>query len=185
MKPERAETRINAITVQVGRTGVLTPVAELEPVILAGTTVARATLHNNDEIARKDIRVGDYVLVEKAGEVIPAVLEVNLKRRTPACKPYKFPEHCPVCGTATVQFEGEVATRCPNVNCPAQVRRRLGHFVSKACLDIDGLGSAMIDELVDQGLGQGAARPFPAQAREPPDARQERREIDRQSDRVD
>jgi DNA ligase (NAD+) len=150
-EPERAETKINAITVQVGRTGVLTPVAELEPVILAGTTVSRATLHNADEIARKDIRVGDFVLVEKAGEVIPAVIEVNLKRRTPACKPYKFPESCPVCGTATVQYEGEVATRCPNVNCPAQVRRRLGHFVSKACLDIDGLGTAMIDELVDKG----------------------------------
>jgi DNA ligase (NAD+) len=148
---ERAETRINAITVQVGRTGVLTPVAELEPVILAGTTVARATLHNKDEIARKDIRVGDYVLVEKAGEVIPAVIEVNLKRRTKECHPYKFPEQCPVCHTATIQLEDEVATRCPNVNCPAQVRRRLGHFVSKACLDIDGMGEAMIDELVNKG----------------------------------
>ncbi len=148
---ERAETRINAITVQVGRTGVLTPVAELEPVLLAGTTVARATLHNQDEIARKDIRVGDFVLVEKAGEVIPAVIEVNLKRRPPECVAYKMPDNCPVCGTATIQLEDEVATRCPNVNCPAQVRRRLGHFVSKACLDIDGMGSAMIDELVDKG----------------------------------
>jgi DNA ligase (NAD+) len=148
---EQAETRINAITVQVGRTGVLTPVAELEPVILAGTTVARATLHNQDEIARKDIRIGDYVLVEKAGEVIPAVIEVNLKRRTPECIAYKMPDKCPVCGTATIQLEDEVATRCPNVNCPAQVRRRLGHFVSKACLDIDGMGGAMIDELVDKG----------------------------------
>ncbi|HEY4246435.1 MAG TPA: NAD-dependent DNA ligase LigA [Lacunisphaera sp.] len=148
---ERAETRINAITVQVGRTGVLTPVAELEPVLLAGTTVARATLHNQDEIARKDIRVGDFVLVEKAGEVIPAVIEVNLKRRSPECVVYKMPGKCPVCGTATIQLEDEVATRCPNVNCPAQVRRRLGHFVSKACLDIDGMGSAMIDELVDKG----------------------------------
>lgn len=148
---ERAETRINAITVQVGRTGVLTPVAELEPVLLAGTTVARATLHNQDEIARKDIRVGDFVLVEKAGEVIPAVIEVNLKRRPHGCVAYKMPDKCPVCGTATIQLEDEVATRCPNVNCPAQVRRRLGHFVSKACLDIDGLGTAMIDELVDKG----------------------------------
>jgi len=148
---ERAETKINAISVQVGRTGVLTPVAELEPVLLAGSTVSRATLHNKDEIARKDIRVGDFVLVEKAGEVIPAVVEVNLKRRTPACKPYEFPGKCPVCGTAVIQLEEEVAMRCPNVNCPAQVRRRLGHFVSKACLDIDGLGTAMIDELVDKG----------------------------------
>ena len=150
-EPERAETKINSITIQVGRTGVLTPVAELEPVILAGTTVSRATLHNKDEIARKDIRLGDYVLVEKAGEVIPAVIEVNLKRRAPGCVPYQFPGQCPVCGTAVVQLEGEVAMRCPNLGCPAQVRRRLTHFVSKACLDIDGLGTAMIDELVERG----------------------------------
>ncbi len=150
-EPERAETKINAITIQVGRTGVLTPVAELEPVILAGTTVARATLHNKDEIARKDIRVGDTVLVEKAGEVIPAVIEVNLKRRPKECRPYEFPEKCPVCGTKVVQLEEEVAMRCPNLGCPAQVRRRLTHFVSKACLDIDGLGTAMIDELVEKG----------------------------------
>ena len=148
---ERAETRINAITVQVGRTGVLTPVAELEPVVLAGTTVSRATLHNKDEIARKDIRVGDHVLVEKAGEVIPAVIEVNLKRRAKECRAYEFPAQCPVCGTAAVQLEDEVATRCPNLNGPAHGRRRLGHFVSKACLDIDGIGGAMIDELVDKG----------------------------------
>src|SRR6185295_17270965 len=109
---ERAETKLKAITIQVGRTGVLTPVAELEPVVLAGTTVARATLHNKDEIARKDIRVGDYVLVEKAGEVIPAVIEVNLKRRTPECRAYEFPEKCPVCGTKIVQLEDEVALRC-------------------------------------------------------------------------
>lgn len=150
-EPERAETRINSISIQVGRTGVLTPVAELEPVILAGTTVARATLHNKDEIARKDIRPGDFVLVEKAGEVIPAVVEVNLKRRTPECQPYQFPTQCPVCGTEIVQLEGEVALRCPNLGCPAQVRRRLAHFVSKACLDIDGLGIAMIDDLVERG----------------------------------
>ncbi len=150
-EPERAETRINAISIQVGRTGVLTPVAELEPVALSGTTVARATLHNKDEIARKDIRVGDYVLVEKAGEIIPAVIEVNLKRRTPACRVYEFPDQCPICGTAAIQLEDEVAMRCPNMNCPAQVRRRLQHFASKACLDIDGLGEAMIEELVTRG----------------------------------
>ncbi len=150
-EPERAETKINAITIQVGRTGVLTPVAELEPVQLSGTTVARATLHNRDEIERKDIRVGDFVLVEKAGEIIPAVIEVNLKRRTPQCRPYKFPEKCPECATKVVQLEGEVALRCPNYDCPVQVRRRLSHFVSKACLDIDGLGVAMVDELVTKG----------------------------------
>jgi DNA ligase (NAD+) len=150
-EPERAETRISAITIQVGRTGVLTPVAELEPVQLSGTTVSRATLHNRDEIERKDIRVGDYVEVEKAGEIIPAVIGVNPKRRTPECKPYRFPEKCPECGTPIVQLEGEVALRCPNYDCPVQVRRRLTHFVSKAALDIDGLGVAMVDELVTRG----------------------------------
>ncbi|MBI2813388.1 MAG: NAD-dependent DNA ligase LigA [Opitutae bacterium] len=156
-EPERAETKINSITIQVGRTGVLTPVAELEPVLLSGTTVQRATLHNRDEIERKDIRIGDYVLVEKAGEIIPAVIEVNLKRRTPECKPYKFPEKCPECATKVVQLEGEVALRCPNYDCPVQVRRRLSHFVSKACLDIDGLGFAMVDELVTKGWVKGLA----------------------------
>lgn len=149
--PEQAETRLREITIQVGRTGVLTPVAELEPVVLAGTTVSRATLHNRDEIARKDIRVGDYVLVEKAGEIIPAVIGVNLARRTPECVPYVFPSRCPACGTSAVQSEGEVAWRCPNESCPVQVRRRLQHFASKACVDIDGLGEAMVDTLVEKG----------------------------------
>ncbi len=149
--PERAETRLKAITVQVGRTGVLTPVAELEPVSLAGTTVSRATLHNRDEIARKDIRVGDFVLVEKAGEVIPAVVGVSPARRPPECVPFVFPSQCPACGTRTVQYEGEVAVRCPNVDCPAQIRRRVLHFASKYGVDIDGLGEAMTDSLVEKG----------------------------------
>ena len=148
---ERVETKLLAITVQVGRTGVLTPVAELEPVLLAGTTVARATLHNRDEIARKDIRVGDTVSIEKAGEVIPAVIAVNLEKRPPQCAPYKFPEECPACGTPVVQQEGEVALRCPNYECPVQVRRRVRHFASKACVDIDGLGEAMVDQLAEKG----------------------------------
>jgi len=156
-EPERAETKIKSITIQVGRTGVLTPVAELEPVILSGTTVQRATLHNQDEIERKDIRVGDYVLVEKAGEIIPAVIEVNTKRRAPECQPYKFPAQCPECGTKVIRLEGEVALRCPNYDCPVQVRRRLSHFVSKACMDIDGLGVAMVDELVTKGWVKGLA----------------------------
>ena len=156
-EPARAETRINAITIQVGRTGVLTPVAELEPVQLSGTTVARATLHNRDEIARKDIRVGDYVSVEKAGEIIPAVIEVNRQRRTPECVPYEFPRLCPECATPVVQLEGEVAMRCPNYECPVQVRRRVAHFVSKACLDIDGLGWAMVDTLVERGWVKSVA----------------------------
>jgi DNA ligase (NAD+) len=148
---ERAETRLHAITVQVGRTGVLTPVAELEPVVLAGTTVSRATLHNKDEIARKDIRVGDYVQVEKAGEIIPAVVGVNTERRPKDSVPYVFPGKCPVCGTRVVQVEGEVALRCPNNNCPAQVRRRVQHFASKGGVDIEGLGEAMVDTLVEKG----------------------------------
>lgn len=148
---ERAETRLLGITIQVGRTGVLTPVAELEPVELGGTTVARATLHNRDEIARKDIRVGDYVYVEKAGEVIPAVVGVHLARRAPTCVPYSFPTTCPACGTPVVQWEDEVALRCPNLECPVQVRRRVQHFVSKACVDIEGLGEAMVDALVERG----------------------------------
>ena len=149
--PDRAETRLKAITIQVGRTGVLTPVAELEPVQLAGTTVARATLHNRDEIARKDIRVGDFVLVEKAGEIIPAVVAVNTARRTPECVPHVFPERCPECATPVVQLEGEVAVRCPNFECPVQVRRRVQHFASKASVDIEGLGEAMVDVLVGKG----------------------------------
>ena len=149
--PERVETLLRAISIQVGRTGVLTPVAELEPVLLAGSTVARATLHNRDEIARKDIRVGDSVFVEKAGEVIPAVVGVDLKRRPPECAPYAFPDYCPACGTAAVQREGEVALRCPNYECPVQVRRRVQHFASKACVDIDGMGEAMVDTLVEKG----------------------------------
>lgn len=148
---ERAETQLKAITIQIGRTGVLTPVAELEPVQLAGTTVSRATLHNRDEIRRKDIRVGDFVSVEKAGEIIPAVIAVNLAKRTPQCVPYEYPTACPVCGTPVVQLEGEVALRCPNYECPVQVRRRVQHFASKGCVDIDGLGVAMVDTLVDKG----------------------------------
>ena len=154
---ERAETRLLSISVQVGRTGVLTPVAELEPVSLAGSTVARATLHNKDEIARKDIRVGDFVYVEKAGEVIPAVVGVNTARRTPECVAFEFPKKCPACGTLVVQAEGEVALRCPNYECPVQVRRRVLHFASKACVDIDGMGEAMVDVVVGKGWVRGVA----------------------------
>ncbi|HXA15130.1 MAG TPA: NAD-dependent DNA ligase LigA [Opitutaceae bacterium] len=154
---ERAETRLQAISIQVGRTGVLTPVAELEPVLLAGSTVARATLHNRDEIARKDIRVGDFVYVEKAGEVIPAVVGVDTARRTPACVPFVFPGKCPACGTRVVQLEDAVALRCPNYDCPVQVRRRVQHFASKACVDIEGLGEAMVDVLVEKGWVKSVA----------------------------
>jgi DNA ligase (NAD+) len=152
--PERAETRLRAITIQVGRTGVLTPVAELEPVQLAGTTVARATLHNRDDIARKDVRVGDTVLVEKAGEIIPAVVGVVLAKRTPECVPYVFPEKCPVCGTAAVQLPGEVAVRCPNPDCPAQLTGRLDYVAGRGVLDIEGLGGAVAEKLVTTGAVQ-------------------------------
>ncbi|MET0262127.1 MAG: NAD-dependent DNA ligase LigA [Rariglobus sp.] len=150
--PDRAETRINAISVQVGRTGAVTPVAELEPVLLAGTTVKRATLHNADEIARKDVRVGDFVLVEKAGEIIPAVIEVVLAKRTPECVAYVFPTECPVCATKLVREEGGVKWMCPNAACPEKVRRKIEHFASKASLDIDGLGEEVVDLLLTKGL---------------------------------
>lgn len=149
--PERAETKLKAITIQVGRTGVMTPVAELEPVQLAGTTVARATLHNRDEIARKDIRVGDAVYVEKAGEIIPAVIGVNAARRTPECVAYVYPEACPVCGTTAVQVTGEVAIRCPNPDCPAQLTGRLDYIAGRSVLDIEGLGGVVAEKLVSTG----------------------------------
>jgi len=150
--PDRAETRINAISLQVGRTGAVTPVAELEPVLLAGTTVKRATLHNADEIARKDVRVGDTVLVEKAGEIIPAVIEVVLAKRTPECVAYVFPTECPVCATKLMREEGGVKWMCPNPECPEKVRRKIEHFASKASLDIDGLGEEVVDLLLTRGL---------------------------------
>jgi DNA ligase (NAD+) len=150
--PDRAETRVRDITIQVGRTGVLTPVAELEPVFLAGTTVKRATLHNADEIARKDVRVGDAVLIEKAGEIIPAVVQVLAEKRPAGSRAYAFPKKCPVCQTAATRAEGEVAWRCPNPDCPEKVRRRIAYFASKGCLDIDGLGEEIVDLLLKQDL---------------------------------
>lgn len=149
--PERAETQVLAITLQVGRTGVLTPVAELAPVTLAGSTIARATLHNRDEIARKDIRVGDTVYLEKAGEIIPAIVGVNRARRPVAAQPFAFPVACPACARALVQRDGEVAVRCVNTACPAQLRRRLEHFASRECVGIEGLGPTLIDTLVAHG----------------------------------
>jgi DNA ligase (NAD+) len=150
--PDRAETRVREITIQVGRTGALTPVAELEPVFLAGTTVKRATLHNADEIARKDVRVGDAVLVEKAGEIIPAVVVVLVEKRPPHSVSYVFPRACPVCHTEAIRREGEVVWRCPNPTCPEKVRRRIEHFTSKGGVDIDGLGEEMVALLLEKGL---------------------------------
>jgi DNA ligase (NAD+) len=150
--PDRAETRVRDITIQVGRTGALTPVAELEPVLLAGTTVKRATLHNADEIARKDVRVGDAVLVEKAGEIIPAVVQVLVGKRPEGSVPFAFPRECPVCRTAAVRGEGEVVWRCSNPECPEKVRRRIEHFASKAGVDIEGLGEEVVALLLEKGL---------------------------------
>lgn len=147
--PERAETLLKKITVQVGRTGVLTPVAELEPVELSGSVVARATLHNADEIGRKDIREGDTVVIEKAGEVIPAVLEVVMEKRPKKSRVYEFPTTCPACGSRAVRVEGEVAWRCVNAQCPEQLKRAVEHFASRNAMSIDGLGTVVVEELVE------------------------------------
>ncbi len=149
---EQAETRLTDIQVQVGRTGVLTPVAHLEPVTVSGTRVARATLHNAEEIARKDIRIGDIVTIEKAGEIIPAVVAVRNDLRQGRERVFVMPASCPVCGAEVVQDPDGVAIRCQNLACPAQVKRRLQHFASRGAMDIEGLGEAMVEQLVGQGL---------------------------------
>lgn len=150
---EQVVTRLLDISIQVGRTGTLSPVAILEPVQLGGTTVSRATLHNRDEIARKDVRIGDFVKVEKAGEIIPAIIEVERDRRASGLARYEFPANCPACQTAVIPTEGEAALRCPNtMGCPPQIRRRIGFFASRQCMDIEGLGEAVVDQLVGRGL---------------------------------
>ncbi len=149
---ERAETKLLDIQLQIGRTGVLTPVAHLEPVLLSGTTVARATLHNAEEIARKDIRVGDTVAIEKAGEIIPAVISVRTDLRTGRERKFNMPAKCPVCSTALVRDEGGVFWRCPNPDCPGVFKRRLEHYASRGAMDIEGLGEAMVEQLVNAGL---------------------------------
>ena len=151
-EPEQAESTLKAISIQVGRTGVLTPVAELEPVQLAGTTVRRATLHNEDEIRRKDIRIGDRIIVEKAGEIIPAVVRVVTEKRAGNEQEFTMPTACPVCGGEVEKREGEIALRCSNLQCPAQVKSWLTHFASRSAMDIDGLGQSLVEQLVDSGL---------------------------------
>jgi DNA ligase (NAD+) len=149
---ERVETRLHDILIQVGRTGTLTPVAALEPVTVSGSRVARATLHNEEEIERKDVRIGDVVIVEKAGEVIPAVVGVRTDLRTGAEKKFRMPKKCPECGSEVVKDEGQVAVRCVNSQCPAQLRRRIEHFASRGAMDIEGLGEAMVGQLVEHKL---------------------------------
>lgn len=159
-KPTQETTRIIKIDVQVGRTGALTPVAWLEPVEIAGVTVSRATLHNQEEIEKKDIRENDTVIVQRAGDVIPEVVKVITSKRTGNEKIFQMPSTCPVCGTRIEKRGGEVVVRCPNKGCPAQVRARLIHFVSKGAMDIDGLGEKIIGQMLDRQLVSEAADLF-------------------------
>ncbi|MGQ9920238.1 MAG: NAD-dependent DNA ligase LigA [Desulfobacca sp.] len=153
----QATTRVRQIIVQVGRTGAVTPTAIMEPVEVGGVTVSRATLHNEDEVARKDVREGDWVLLQRAGDVIPEVVKVITSRRTGQEKPFTMPTHCPVCGTALVRPAGEAVIRCPNPDCAAQLKRAIRHFASKGAMDIDGLGEKIVEQLVDNGLIQDVA----------------------------
>ncbi len=154
---QQAITTIETIDVQVGRTGVLTPVAILEPVTLAGATITNATLHNEQEIQTKDIRIGDRIVLERAGDVIPKIVEVLTADRTGNEKTFEFPDQCPVCDTAVQRTEGEVAVRCVNVSCIAQLKRRIAHYASRNALQIEGLGPATIDQLVDEELVRDVA----------------------------
>lgn len=152
---EQASTRILGITVQIGRTGTLTPVAELDPVFLAGSTIARATLHNEEEVRRKDIRVNDIVVIEKGGDVIPKVVSVDLSKRPTNTSPWHMPETCPSCGTPIVRTPGEVAVRCPNSEgCPEQQLRRLIYFSGKQAMDIENMGEKVVEQLVRKGFVQ-------------------------------
>lgn len=150
--PEIKPTVVEDIVVQVGRTGVLTPKAVVKAVRLAGTTVTNATLHNQDFISQRDIRIGDTVKIRKAGEIIPEILEVDFSKRPDGTVPYVLPEHCPICGAPTQRDEDGAFLRCTGVECPAQLSRNIAHFVSRDAMDIEGLGSAIVDALIDRGL---------------------------------
>lgn len=154
---ERAATRLLAIDVQVGRTGKLTPVAHLAPVFVGGTTVSRATLHNAEEIARKDIRVGDLVVIERGGEVIPKVVEVVVSERPPGAPAFAMPENCPVCGAHVAAIVDEVDLRCPNASCKAQIEERVKHFARRQAMDIEGLGDKLVAALVEKGAVKNIA----------------------------
>ncbi len=150
-------TKLNGITIQVGRTGALTPVAELEPVLLAGTTVSRASLHNEDEIKRLGLKIGDYVAIEKSGEIIPQVLQAVESRRTGHETDYEFPKNCPVCKWDVFRPAGEAVTRCTNPDCPAKIKGRLSYFAARKAMDIEGLGDVLIETLVDKKLVKDVA----------------------------
>ncbi len=149
---QQAVSAVREIQINVGRTGALTPSAVLDPVEIAGATISRATLHNADEIGRLDVRVGDTVVMERAGDVIPHIVRVVTEKRPPEAKPFVFPTHCPVCGSVAERPEGEVVSRCPNPACPAQLRERLLHFGSRRAMEIDHLGEAVVEQFVDKGL---------------------------------
>jgi DNA ligase (NAD+) len=148
----QATTQVQSIVVQVGRTGALTPVANLQPVLLAGTTVSRATLHNEDEIKRLDVRIGDWVLIEKSGEIIPKVLKVIESGRTGEERPFQMPKQCPVCGGVISRPEGEAVSRCVAADCPAQLKARILHFASRRAMRIEGLGEALVEQLVQKQM---------------------------------
>ena len=156
-KPRQATTRIVNILPSVGRTGVLTPVAELEPVQVGGVTVRNASLHNMDEVERKDVRIGDTVLLERAGDVIPYVVKVVTERRTGGEKRFRMPPRCPVCGAKVVRAEGEVAYRCIGLACPAKLKQQLRFFGARGAMDVEGLGEKLVDQLVDRGLVRDVA----------------------------
>jgi DNA ligase (NAD+) len=151
-KARQEVTQITDIEASVGRTGAITPVAHLQPVPIGGVIVSNATLHNQDEIDRKDIRIGDWVVVQRAGDVIPQVVKVIPERRTGSEIPYHIPPNCPVCGTPLVREEDEAKHRCPNISCPAQIKASIEHFASKRAMNIDGLGEKLVEQLVDDGL---------------------------------
>jgi DNA ligase (NAD+) len=150
--PQQQSTVVEDIFASVGRTGALTPVAKLRPVFVGGVTVTSASLHNQDEIDRKDVRIGDTVIVQRAGDVIPQIVQVIAAKRPPDARPWSLPERCPVCGSHVVRAPGEVVTRCPNLDCPAQLKNNLLHLASRGALDVDGLGEKLVDQLVDRGL---------------------------------
>lgn len=155
--PEKKQTRVKDIIVQVGRTGAITPTADLEPVRLAGSVISRATLHNEDNIKDKDIRIGDTVIIQKAGDVIPEVVEVVKEARDGSESCFEMPKICPACGSSTIREQGEAVTKCINMSCPAQIRRSLFHFVSRDAMNIDGMGPQIITLLMDKGFVQNAA----------------------------
>jgi DNA ligase (NAD+) len=149
--PQQQTTEVLDIVASVGRTGALTPVAHLRPVFVGGVTVSRASLHNQDEIERKDVRVGDTVVVQRAGDVIPQIVRVVGEKRPAGAQPWRLPTHCPVCGSAVVRLPDEAVTRCPNLDCPAQLKNNLLHLAARRALDVDGLGEKLVDQLVESG----------------------------------